>query len=338
LDKILEVNNLKTYFYTRDGVVPAVDGVSFHVRRGETVGLVGESGCGKSITAMSILRLVHPGRIVDGSIIFNGEDILQKPLKEMRAIRGNSISMIFQEPMTSLNPVYTIGNQIVEVIKLHQGLSVREACNKAIKMLEIVGIPAPEKRINEYPHHLSGGMRQRAMIAMTLSCNPKLIIADEPTTALDVTIQAQILDKLNDLKRLNNSSILMITHDLGVIAEMSDRVIVMYAGAIVEMADVFSLFREPLHPYTQGLLTSIPSLDTPKGRLSIIKGYVPRPTDFPTGCRFHPRCPRWSSHPGLCDRYAPPVRNIGEREVACWEYWSEEEISSYIRESEIAQA
>lgn len=317
-ERLLDVKDLKTYFYTSDGVVPAVDGVNFHVRRGETLGIVGESGCGKSVTSLSVMRLIPypPGKIVEGSIEFEGQDLLQKSEAEMRKIRGNLISMIFQEPMTSLNPVYTIGDQICEAIELHQGLKRREATEKAIEMLRLVGIPLPERRINEYPHQLSGGMRQRVMIAMALSCNPRLLIADEPTTALDVTIQAQILELMKKLKQELGMAIMLITHDLGVVAEMAQRVVVMYAGKIVEEADVVSIFRKPLHPYTQGLLDSIPSMDREKGRLHVIDGVVPNPLFMPTGCRFNPRCPHAMD---ICREREPVLEPAGEgRFVACW--------------------
>ena len=292
-DVLLEVKNLKTYFYTEEGVARAVDGMDLAVRRGQTLGVIGESGSGKSVTALSILQLVPrpPGRIVQGEILFEEEDLLQKPLAEIRKIRGNEIAMIFQEPMTSLNPVYTIGNQIIEAITYHQQVSKREARQKAIEMLKLVGIPAPEKRVDDHPHQLSGGMRQRAMIAMALSCQPKLLIADEPTTALDVTIQAQILRLLRQIKHELGMAMMMITHDLGVIAEVSDDVVVAYAGKAMEYADVKTIFAQPAHPNTRALYDSLPRLtDTRKGRLEAISGTVPNPMDFPSGCRFHPRC------------------------------------------------
>ena len=292
-EPVLSVRGLQTHFFTDDGVVRAVNGVSFDVYPGETLGIVGESGCGKSVTALSILRLIPspPGRIVGGEILYQGENLLEYGDEAMRAVRGNEISMIFQEPMTSLNPVYTCGEQIMEAVRLHQKVSRREARERAIEMLRLVGIPLPEQRISEYPHQLSGGMRQRVMIAMALSCNPSVLIADEPTTALDVTIQAQILELLNRLQEQLGMAILMITHDLGVVAEVCDRVAVMYGGRVVEHADVQSLFRETLHPYTGGLLTSIPHLGQEKTeRLRVIPGVVPNPLDFPPGCTFHPRC------------------------------------------------
>jgi len=320
-ERLLEVRNLRTHFRTEEGVVPAVDGVSFHVNRGETLGIVGESGCGKSVTSLSIMRLVPnpPGEIAGGEIIFQGENLLAKSEREMRRIRGNEIAMIFQEPMTSLNPVYTVGDQIAEAIELHQGLSRREALAKAVEMLRLVGIPSPEQRVREYPHQMSGGMRQRVMIAMALSCNPKLLIADEPTTALDVTIQAQILELMKELREKIGMAIMLITHDLGVIAEMAERVIVMYAGKVVEEADVFALFRRPLHPYTEGLLHSIPRLDQPKGqKLHVIEGVVPNPLNMPTGCRFHPRCPYATDR---CRAEEPALEQVEPgRFTACW-HW-----------------
>ncbi|NUP88621.1 MAG: ABC transporter ATP-binding protein [Candidatus Sumerlaeia bacterium] len=292
---LLSVEDLRTYFYTSDGVSRAVDGVSFQVPRGKTLGIVGESGCGKSVTAMTILRLIPepPGKVVSGRLLFNDQNLLDLRPREMRRIRGNKISMIFQEPMTSLNPVFTIGEQIAEVFRLHRGMGRREAWDNAVRMLDIVRIPAPRQRVGEYPHQLSGGMRQRAMIAMALACDPELLIADEPTTALDVTVQAQILQLMEDLKTKFDSSIMMITHDLGVIAEICDEVVVMYAGQIVEHAGVHSLFANPRHPYTQGLLQSIPKLSEIREnrKLEPIRGNVPDPTHHPAGCRFHPRCP-----------------------------------------------
>jgi peptide/nickel transport system ATP-binding protein/oligopeptide transport system ATP-binding protein len=292
MKELLRIENLKTYFFTYEGTIKSVDGVNLKIKKGETLGLVGESGCGKSVTALSIMRLIPspPGKIVDGKIIFEGKNLLDLEEKEMRNIRGKKISMIFQEPMTSLDPMFTIGDEIIEVLKLHQGLKKDEARKKAIESLRIVGIPDPEKRINEYPHQLSGGMRQRAMIAMALSCNPALLIADEPTTALDVTIQAQILRLIEELKNKFETSVLIITHDLGVIAETCDNVAVMYAGHIVEQTDVKTLFRNPLHPYTIGLIKSIPRLDVDTKKLDIIKGLVPTLLDMPPGCPFHPRC------------------------------------------------
>src|ERR1700736_3468184 len=290
---LLEVRNLQTHFRTPEGINRAVDGVSFHVDEGETLAIVGESGCGKSVTAMSLMRLIPepPGKIA-GSVRFQDKDLLQLSEREMRAIRGNDISMIFQEPMTSLNPVLTVGRQIGETLRMHQGLDKQAAEARAIEMLTLVGIPEPARRVREYPHQLSGGMRQRAMIAMALACNPELLIADEPTTALDVTIQAQILDLLRELQDEVGMSILMITHDLGIVAEMADDVAVMYASKVVEYAPVAELFANPLHPYTAGLFKSRPEPGKPKHeRLSTIKGMVPSPLHFPSGCKFHPRCP-----------------------------------------------
>jgi len=292
MKELLKVKNLKTYFFTHEGTVKAVDEVSFSVNQGKTLGLVGESGCGKSVTALSIMRLIPnpPGKIVSGEIWFEGKNLLKLNEKEIRKIRGKKISMIFQEPMTSLDPVFTIGHEIVEAIQLHQGLNKDEAKKKAIEALKIVGIPDAEKRIDHYPHQLSGGMRQRVMLAMALSCNPTLLIADEPTTALDVTIQAQILRLINDLKDKFGASVMLITHNLGVIAEMCDYVAVMYAGHIVEYTNVDTLFYNPLHPYTRGLHKSMPRLDLEVERLDTIKGLVPNLLDLPSGCPFHPRC------------------------------------------------
>ncbi len=290
---VLEVRGLKTYFYLDDNLVAkAVDGVDITIKRGETVALVGESGSGKSITSLSIMKLVNkPGKIEEGEIVFLGKDIVPLSEKEMTRVRGNDIAMIFQEPMTALNPVFTIGNQIVEVMRKHLKISKKEAHRRGVELLKMVGFPRPEETMYEYPHQLSGGMRQRAMIAMALSCNPKLLIADEPTTALDVTIQAQILDLLNEMKQRFDMSILLITHDLGVVAEYADRVLVMYGGQIVEEAPSDKLFEDPQHPYTKGLLESIPSLEKEVDRLGSIKGVVPPAYNFPKGCRFCDRCP-----------------------------------------------
>ncbi|GAQ25851.1 ABC transporter ATP-binding protein [Tepidanaerobacter syntrophicus] len=316
---LVEVKNLKTYFFTEDGVVPAVDGVDFSIKEGETLGIVGESGCGKSVTSLSILRLVPspPGKIVDGEILFRGENLLKKSESEMRKIRGNDISMIFQEPMTSLNPVFTVGEQIAEAIELHQGLDKKQAMDKAVEMLKLVGIPSAEKRVYDFPHQMSGGMRQRVMIAMALSCNPSLLIADEPTTALDVTIQAQILELMKDLKKKLNTSIMLITHDLGVVAEMAENVLVMYAGKVVEYADVRTIFKEPKHPYTIGLMESIPRLDQPREKLYVIEGTVPNPFDMPKGCRFHPRCPEAKD---ICVNREPALISSNNHQVSCWKY------------------
>ncbi|HMQ30371.1 MAG TPA: ABC transporter ATP-binding protein [Chloroflexaceae bacterium] len=290
---LLEVRDLQTHFHTQDGVVKAVDGVSFHVERGETLGIVGESGCGKSVTSLSVMRLIPspPGKIAGGQILFDGEDLLQMSEEEMRHIRGNRIAMIFQDPMTSLNPVLTIGRQITESLELHMKLSRREATNRAAELLTMVGIPSAAKRLDSYPHQFSGGMRQRVMIAMALSCNPELLIADEPTTALDVTIQAQILELINRLKDELNTAVIMITHDLGVVAGMTDRVTVMYAGKVVEEGSTKEIFANPRMPYTIGLLRSIPRLDEERGRkLNPIRGLPPNLVDLPPICPFSPRC------------------------------------------------
>ena len=317
-DPVLEVRDLRTYFHTEEGVARAVDGVSFAVGRGQTLGLVGESGCGKSVSAFSIMRLVPnpPGRIEGGQILLKGRDLLALEEEEMRRVRGDDIAMIFQEPMTSLNPVLTCGFQIAEAVVLHQQVPMQEARTRAIEMLQLVGIPAPEQRIDEYPHQLSGGMRQRVMIAMALSCNPDVLIADEPTTALDVTIQAQILALLESLQESLQMAIVMITHDLGVIAETADQVAVMYAGQIVEYAETQALFTRPQHPYTRGLLRSIPLLDAEQERLDIIPGVVPDARVFPPGCRFAPRCPLADDH---CRAEAPPLEEVEAGHWAgCW--------------------
>src|SRR5687767_3616082 len=302
---LLEVHNLRTHFPTRSGLVKAVDDVSFHIDEGELLGLVGESGSGKSITALSIMRLIAlPGKIAGGSIRFKGEDLRSASEDRMREIRGNDIAMIFQDPMTSLNPVYTVGEQIAEALRLHRKLDRKAAWTAAIDAMREVSIPSPERRVNDYPHQLSGGMRQRVMIAMALACDPELLIADEPTTALDVTIQAQILELLDELRRSRKLAVLLITHDLGVVAETADRVCVMYTGKIVEQSDVEPLFADPKHPYTRGLLNSVPKLsDAVNGhakRLQTIEGTVPSPTDLPPGCHFEPRCafrmPECSQH------------------------------------------
>jgi oligopeptide/dipeptide ABC transporter ATP-binding protein len=321
---ILEIDNLQTHFFTAAGVVRAVDGVSYSVKSGETLGVVGESGCGKSVTALSVLRLVAnpPGRIVGGAIRFEGTNLLDLTEGEMEAIRGNDISMIFQEPMTSLNPLLTIGRQIGEAMVLHRGLSWREALDEAAEMLRRVHIPEPERRVHAYPHQLSGGMRQRAMIAMALSCNPKLLIADEPTTALDVTIQAQILDLMRELQQTTGTAIVLITHDMGVVAENADRVVVMYAGHKVEEASADDLFDSPLHPYTKGLLGSVPNLEVAahlkarRARLNEIKGIVPSLANLPQGCAFAPRC-RFATEE--CRAISPPLEQHRPGHwVACW--------------------
>ncbi|MFN3411737.1 MAG: ABC transporter ATP-binding protein [Exilispira sp.] len=290
--RLLEVRNLKTFFFTEEGVVKAVNDVSFEVGEGETLGLVGESGCGKSVTSLSIMKLIPnpPGKIISGQILYEGKDIVNISEKDMHQIRGNKISMIFQEPMTALNPVFTVGHQISEVFTLHQKISKKEAKDKTIELLKIVGIPEPEKRFNQYPFELSGGMRQRIMIAMALTCNPKLLIADEPTTALDVTIQAQILELIKEMQKKFNSAVILITHDLAVIAETVDHVAVMYAGVIVEKTDVKRLFKNPMHPYTIGLLNSIPILGQRGKELQEIPGRVPNLIDLPKGCYFADRC------------------------------------------------
>ena len=295
MSHLLEVNNLQTHFPTRAGLVKAVDDVSFYINEGELVGLVGESGCGKSITALSIMRLIAPpGKIVGGEIKFKGEELLKASDERMREIRGNDIAMIFQDPMTSLNPVFTVGEQIAEALRLHRNLNKKDAIDAAIESMKEVSMPAPERRINDYPHQLSGGMRQRVMIAMALACNPELLVADEPTTALDVTIQAQILELLDELRRTRRLAVLLITHDLGVVAEVADRVAVMYTGKIVEQSGVDEIFERPKHPYTQGLLNSVPKLrgigEQKETRLSTIEGTVPSPTNLPAGCHFAPRC------------------------------------------------
>ena len=320
---LLQVDNLKTYFYTHFGVAKAVDELDLSVKHGEILGIVGESGCGKSVSALSILRLIKnpPGKIIDGQVLFEGNDLLQIPLADMRAIRGNQISMIFQEPMTSLNPLFKVGDQISESFKLHQNLSKKDALAKSIEMLEMVGIPAPEKRVRDYPHQLSGGMRQRVMIAMAISCQPKILIADEPTTALDVTIQAQILDLMLKLREETGTSILLITHDLGVIAEMTQFVIVMYAGKVMEYAGVSELFNNPLHPYTKGLLKSIPRADLVEQRgkpLDPIPGVVPSLSALPQGCKFYDRCNHTTRR---CLLEEPPIVEVApDHDCRCWLY------------------
>ena len=319
-ESLLSVINLRTRFHIYEGMVTAVDGINLDVYRGETLGIVGESGCGKTVTALSILRLLpSPPAEIQGTILFDGMNLLDLNLDEIRRIRGNAISMIFQEPMTSLNPVLTIGEQISEAIRLHQGVARQEAWSKAVEMLQMVQIPSPEMRVHEYPHQLSGGMRQRAMIAMALSCHPRLLLADEPTTALDVTIQAQIVDLMERLKEEFETSIVLITHNLGLIAEMAKRVLVMYVGKVVEEAPVEDLFQEPLHPYTQGLLESIPwigkKLKTGRRQLQEIPGMVPSLLEMPEGCRFHPRCSRVMA---ICSKEEPPLVQKDGRRVLCW--------------------
>ncbi|WP_411680857.1 ABC transporter ATP-binding protein [Clostridium thailandense] len=316
---LLEVKNLKTQFKVKGGLVNAVDGVDFDIDKGEVVAIVGESGSGKSVTSLSIMGLIPnpPGKVIDGEIIFSGEDLLKKNKNELQQIRGNKISMIFQEPMTSLNPVYTIGRQISETLIKHKNMNKKEAQKEAVKMLELVGIPSPEKRVNDFPHQLSGGMRQRVMIAMALACNPELLIADEPTTALDVTIQAQILDLMLKLKEKFNTSIMLITHDLGVVAEVADRVVVMYCGKVVEKALAGELFENPMHPYTIGLLNSIPKIDEDKDKLFMIPGTVPNPLEMPSGCAFSDRCDKCMPK---CKESMPPLVEHEDRQVRCFLY------------------
>ena len=318
MDTALSIRGLKTHFFTDAGVAKAVDGVSLDIPKGKTVALVGESGCGKSVTALSVLRLVPapPGRIVDGEIRFGGRNLLELPERAMRDVRGNGISMIFQEPMTALNPVFRVGHQIAAAIRVHRNVSKKEALDQAVALLGKVGIPDPRQRVKEYPHQMSGGMRQRAMIAMALACGPELLIADEPTTALDVTIQAQILDLLKELQAEHRMAILLITHDLGIVAETADDVAIMYAGKIVEQAAVPELFENPKHPYTLGLFNSLPRLDEPRGRLRTIEGRVPAATHFPSGCRFNPRCPYAMA---ICPEKEPPLEDAAPGHcVACW--------------------
>ncbi len=320
---VLEIRDLETYFFTRDGVVKAVDGVDLTVGKSEIVGLVGESGCGKSVTSMSVLRLIqNPGQIVGGEILFHGENLLEASEKEMRAIRGDRISMIFQQPVGSLNPVFTAGSQIAEVYAIHEDIGGKEGSARAVAMLKKVGIPDPERRAKSYPHELSGGMAQRVMIAMALAAGPELLIADEPTTALDVTIQAQIIDLLGEIRKDLGTSIILITHDLGIVAELADRVAVMYAGEIVEEADTETLFADPKHPYTQGLIGSIPVAGSRREWLDVIPGRVPNLIDLPTGCRFAPRC-RAREEAGLkiCTEQRPELRVLdGEHTARCFLY------------------
>jgi oligopeptide/dipeptide ABC transporter ATP-binding protein len=318
--KILSIQNLSTFFDTELGVAKAVQDVSFEIEKGKTLALVGESGCGKSVTALSIMRLIPtpPGRIESGKIFYREHNILEFSEKQMRGIRGNKIAMIFQEPMTSLNPVYTIGDQIVEAITLHQKKTYEQAWSMAQEMLDKVRIPDPARRMSEYPHLLSGGMRQRVMIAMAISCKPSLLIADEPTTALDVTIQAQILDLLDELQQSENMSILLITHDLGVVAQRADDVAVMYASKIAEKCSCKELFKNPLHPYTQGLLHSLPQLGTRQKRLNTIAGNVPEPLNFPSGCKFHTRCPI-GCNDKRCQTAEPELKEVSKDHfAACW--------------------
>lgn len=322
---LLQVKNLKTQFKVKGGLVNAVDGIDFNIEKGEVLAIVGESGSGKSVTSLSILSLIPnpPGKIIDGEILFKGEDLLKKSKRQMQDIRGDKISMIFQEPMTSLNPVFTIGKQITETIIKHQKLKKQDANAKAIKMLELVGIPTPEKRIKDYPHQLSGGMRQRVMIAMALSCNPELLIADEPTTALDVTIQAQILELITNLKDKLNTAILLITHDLGVVAETADNVVVMYCGKIVEKATSLEIFAKPLHPYTEGLLLSIPKVDEKVDQLFMIPGMVPNPLKMPTGCAFSDRCNKCMD---ICREKEPKLIDYEGRKISCFLYSDKQKV------------
>ncbi len=334
-DIILKVKDLQTHFKTDAGILKAVDGVSFDVHKGETIGLVGESGCGKSVTNLSIMKLVPspPGKVVGGQVLYEGEDILKMSEKQLRNIRGNKISMIFQDPMTSLNPFLRISTQMIETIMLHQDVTKKEAREKAIKMLAEVGIPRPEKRIDAYPHQFSGGMRQRVMIAMALSCNADLLIADEPTTALDVTIQAQILELIQRMNEKFNTAVILITHDLGVVAGMCDNVCVMYAGKIVEKASVDDLFENPLHPYTEGLIASVPKLDAKgkKEKLFSIEGQPPNVIDLPPCCPFHPRCHKAMD---VCHCAYPPTKEISKgHSVSCWIHATEEEIANALKEA-----
>jgi oligopeptide/dipeptide ABC transporter ATP-binding protein len=320
---LLEVKNLKTYFYTEDGVVKAVDGVDFVVYPGEVLGLVGESGCGKSVSALSVMRLISkPGKIVEGEVLFDGQDLVKFTETEMTHVRGNRISMIFQQPQTALNPVFRVADQIAEVLSIHQFLGKEEGRKRAIELLKMVGISEAERRAQAFPHELSGGMAQRVMIAMALACTPELLIADEPTTALDVTIQAQILGLMRDLRNQVGASIILITHDLGVVADMAERVAVMYAGRIVEQADVEPLFAKPMHPYTQGLMGSIPVLGKLKRRLDVIPGSVPNLINLPAGCRFAPRCRARVEHQvQMCTEVEPELTEISPQHfVRCWLY------------------
>jgi oligopeptide/dipeptide ABC transporter ATP-binding protein len=333
-EPLLEVKDLKTYFYTEDGVVKAVDGVDFFVSEGEVLGLVGESGCGKSVTSLSIMRLISdPGEILEGEIRFDGRSLLQLSENEMVDMRGNRMSMIFQQPQSSLNPVFTVGDQIAEVFHIHGTLSKEEGWEKAVDLLRLVGIPDADEKAHAYPHEMSGGQAQRVMIAMALALNPQLLIADEPTTALDVTIQAQILDLLRGLGAQMGTAIILITHDLGIIAEMADRVAVMYAGRIVEEADVRTVFKNPQHPYTQGLIASIPILGLQKDRLEVIPGMVPNLIGLPPGCRFSSRCrPRETHELTICEKIEPELTEVGPgHAVRCWLYQDGEDHTAPLR-------
>ncbi len=338
-EPVLRVKDLRTSFFTDDGEVKAVDGVTFDVPKGETIGIVGESGSGKSITSLSILKLLaSSGKIVGGEILFKGNDLTKYTDKQMREIRGNAISMIFQEPMTSLNPVFTVGYQISESLIKHKQMNKKDALKRSVELLELVGIPSPETRVKNYPYELSGGMRQRVMIAMALACDPEILIADEPTTALDVTIQAQILNLMKELQEKLGMSIIFITHDLGVVAETCDYVAVMYAGQIVEFADIITLFKQPKHPYTIGLLNSLPRHDIDQEALEPIKGNVPNVHEMPTGCRFAPRCPAASA---ICKEQMPQLQKDAEgNDVRCWLYteqWDGEKEVDLYGEKRIAQ-
>jgi oligopeptide/dipeptide ABC transporter ATP-binding protein len=322
-ETLLEVRNLKTYFYTEDGVVKAVDGVDFSVGRGEVLGLVGESGCGKSVTSLSIMRLIGvPGKVVEGTIMFEGRNLLELSESEMVHMRGNRMSMIFQQPQSSLNPVFKVGDQVAEVLQIHQNMGKEESWNKAVELLRLVGIPDPESKAHSFPHEVSGGQAQRVMIAMALALNPQLLIADEPTTALDVTIQAQILDLMRDLRTRMDTAVILITHDLGVISEMADRVAVMYAGRIVEQTDIRTLFAHPVHPYTRGLMASIPVLGTVKETLDVIPGSVPNLVNLPPGCQFAPRCrARMEYQLAICTQVEPSLSPVEPEHLCrCWLY------------------
>ncbi|HSB66049.1 MAG TPA: ABC transporter ATP-binding protein [Anaerolineales bacterium] len=335
-ETLLEVHNLKTYFYTEDGVVKAVDGVDFTVDRGEVLGLVGESGCGKSVTSLSIMRLIGvPGKVVEGEIIFEGRNLLNLSESEMVHMRGNRMSMIFQQPQSSLNPVFKIGDQVAEVLQIHQNMGKEESWNKAVELLRLVGIPDPESKAHSFPHEVSGGQAQRVMIAMALALNPQLLIADEPTTALDVTIQAQILDLMRDLRTRMDTAVILITHDLGVISEMADRVAVMYAGRIVEQTDIKTLFKKPVHPYTQGLMASIPILGTVKDVLDVIPGSVPNLVNLPPGCQFAPRCRARIEHQlTICTQVEPLlVPYEAEHLCRCWLYQDHEGFKAPLKPS-----
>jgi oligopeptide/dipeptide ABC transporter ATP-binding protein len=325
---LLEVKNLKTYFFTEDGVVKAVDGVDFYVNPGEVLGLVGESGCGKSVTSLSIMRLIGiPGKVVDGDIFFEGKEILKLPESEMVEMRGYRMSMIFQQPQSSLNPVFKVGDQVAEVLQIHQKMGKEESWNRAVELLRLVGIADPQKKAHAFPHEMSGGQAQRVMIAMALALNPQLLIADEPTTALDVTIQAQILDLMRDLRARMNTAVILITHDLGIIADMADRVAVMYAGRIVEESSVEEIYDQPTHPYTQGLIASIPVLGVVKDELDVIPGSVPNLINLPPGCRFAPRCrSRLEYQLEICTKVEPDLKEVRPNHaVRCWLYQNSEE-------------